>query len=188
MRCIPEYLRPTWWVLSNSTNYGVSFPWWNGAFRFFPVPCPVPCCPTCWHTKLSLLEQPAFTWACSGQAVVSPANSATSGIFTACIPPSPEKEPTHFTTAYLYIHLHVQLLGGFGADCPVLGLILLLSNQGQHLSLLWQWQNHCIKLKYQELFLSHLWNFSLCSCHRIFSRHLTITAYLWLGFWINNSL
>lgn len=45
------------------------------ANHFSPVPCPVPCCPTSWHTKLSLLEQPAFTWAYSGQAVVSPANS-----------------------------------------------------------------------------------------------------------------
>lgn len=111
--------------------------------------------------------------------------TATAAIFTACIPPSLGERANSF---YNSMHLHVQLLGGFGAECPIRGLILLLSNQGPNFTWLWQWQNHCIKLKYQELFLSCLWNFSLYGCHRIFSRHWTITTDLWLGFWINNSL
>lgn len=60
MRCTPEYLRPTWWVMSNSTNYGVSFPRWNGASRCKPFH---PCALSCAMLPYQLAHQTQSAWA-----------------------------------------------------------------------------------------------------------------------------
>lgn len=111
IRCMHEYLKPSWWAAPNYIYYGIFFPHWNGALgRKSSVLLSLPCS----------AEQAGAYQGCvknagpdmDRQLPLQPEANMTD-TFISCISPSPGERAGPFSAASTYSRLHVQLLGGF---------------------------------------------------------------------------
>lgn len=154
MRCIHEYLKTSWWVTPNSTYYGTFFPRWNGAFECKPsvllsLPCPADQPGA--HQAQPVWRTPVSPGPGMEQAAVSTTNMA--GIFINLYFPKPWGKSWSIFQQHPCITVCMSnILVGFEADCPMLGLILLPLNQAQSSTPHRQRQKHPVNLQLSVVF------------------------------------